>query len=54
MSKKELIIKLIKEFEKDKKIIVTNLVKIMDIINLEASDEYGKVTLTIKYKRKDK
>lgn len=54
MSKKELIIKLIKEFEKDKKIIVTNLVKIMDIINLEASDEYGKVTLTIKYERKDK
>ena len=54
MSKKELIIKLIKEFEKNKKVIVTNLIKAMDIINLEASDEYGKVTLTIKYERKDK
>lgn len=54
MSKKELIIKLIKEFEKDKKIIVTNLVKVMDMINLETSDEYGKVTLTIKYERNDK
>lgn len=52
--KKELIIKLIKEFEKDKKVIVTNLVKAMNIINLEASDEYGKVTLTIKYERNDK
>ena len=52
--KKELIIKLIKEFEKDKNIIVTNLVKVMDTINLEASDEYGKVTLTIKYERNDK
>ena len=54
MSKKELIIKLIKEFEKDKKTIVTNLIKVMDMINLEASNEYGKVTLTIKYERKDK
>lgn len=54
MSKKELIIKLIKEFEKDKKVIVTNLVKVMDVINLETSDEYGRVTLTIKYERKDK
>lgn len=54
MSKKELIIKLIKEFEKDKKVIVTNLIKVMDVINLEASNEYGKVTLTIKYERNDK
>lgn len=54
MSKKELIIKLIKEFEKDKKVIVTNLIKAMNIINLEASNEYGKVTLTIKYERNDK
>lgn len=54
MNKKELIIKLIKEFEKDKKIIVTNLVKVMDVINLEVSDEYGKVTLTIKYERNNK
>lgn len=54
MSKKELIIKLIKEFEKDKKVIVTNLVKAMDVINLEVSDEYGKATLTIKYERNNK
>ena len=54
MNKRELIIKLIKEFEKDKKVIVTNLIKAMDVINLEASDEYGKVTLTIKYERNDK
>ena len=54
MNKRELIIKLIKEFEKDKKVIVTNLIKAMNIINLEASDEYGKVTLTIKYERNDK
>ena len=54
MSKKELIIKLIKEFEKDKKVIVTNLIKTMDVINLEASNECGKVTLTIKYERNDK
>ena len=54
MNKRELIIKLIKEFEKDKKIIVTNLIKAMDVINLEASNEYGKVTLTIKYERNDK
>ena len=54
MNKRELIIKLIKEFEKDKKVIVTNLIKAMDVINLEASNEYGKVTLTIKYERNDK
>ena len=54
MSKKELIIKLINRFEEDKKNIVTNLIKAMNIINLETSDEYGKVTLTIKYERNDK
>lgn len=54
MIKKELIIKLINRFEKDKKDIVTNLIKAMNIINLETSDEYGKVTLTIKYERNDK
>lgn len=52
--KKELVIKLIKEFEKDKKVIVTNLVKVMNVINLEVSDKYGKATLTIKYERNDK
>lgn len=54
MNKKELIIKLINRFEEDKKDIVTNLIKAMNIINLEASDEYGKVTLTIKYEMNDK
>ena len=50
--KKELIDTLYKEFEKDKELIKKNLMQYMDSVYLETSDEYGKVTLLIKYERK--
>lgn len=52
--KKELIEKLFKEFEKDKETIEKNLMQVMEQIMLETSDNYGKLTLTIKYERKEK
>ena len=50
--KKELIDKLFNEFEKDKDTIKQNLLMALDTIVLESSNEYGKLTLTIKYERK--
>lgn len=50
--KKELIDKLFDEFDKDKETIKENLLKVMDVILLSTSDDYGKFTLTIKYERK--
>lgn len=52
--KKELIKTLFQEFEKDKETIEKNLMQVMEQIMLEASDNYGKLTLTIKYERKEK
>lgn len=47
--KSELYELLINEFEKDKDVIKDNLIKAMDVIQLEASDKFGKMELTIKY-----
>ena len=52
--KKELIKTLFQEFEKDKETIEKNLMQVMEQIMLETSDNYGKLTLTIKYERKEK
>ena len=52
--KNVLIYNLFKEFEKNKESIQKNLLKVMDSIWLEISDEYGKLTMTIQYERKDK
>ena len=54
MMKEELINKLFKELEKDKDTIKENLLKVLDVIVLESADEYGKLTLTIKYEGKMK
>lgn len=50
--RKELIEVLLNEFEKDKKVIVQNLLMAMNEIMLEASNEYEKSILTIKIERK--
>ena len=52
--KQELIKKIFNEFEKDKKLIKSNLLETMDIIILEVKDKYGKITMTIKYERREK
>lgn len=51
--KKELIQKLLDEFDKDRKIIVRNLLEVMDKIVLETKDKYGKIRMTIKYERRE-
>ena len=51
--KEELINKLFEEFEKDKDIIKLNLLKVMDTIMLETENEFGKLSLIIKYERKE-
>lgn len=51
--KKELINKLLNEFEKDREVIIRNLLEAMDMIVLEASDDYGKFKLIINYERND-
>lgn len=51
--KKELINKLFNEFDNDREAIVKNLLEVMDMVYLYAKDEYGKVTMTIKYERND-
>ena len=50
--KDRLIKVLFEEFEKDKDIIKENLMKVMEIITLETKDDYGTLTMTIKYERK--
>lgn len=49
--KEKLINQLFAEFEYDKDIIKENLLKVMDTILLSTSDDYGKLTLTIKYEK---
>ena len=51
--KEELINVLFEEFEKDKEIIKKNLLQYMDTTYLETSDKYGKLTMSIIYRRKD-
>ena len=50
--KKELIKKMFEEFEKDKFTIEKNLLQVMDTIILATKDNYGTLTMTIKYERK--
>ena len=52
--KKELIKKMFEEFEKDKVTIEKNLLQVMDTIILSTKDNYGTLTMTIKYERKEK
>lgn len=51
--KKELLDKLLNEFDKDKEIIKRNLLEVMDVIILEAKDKYGSFKLIINYERND-
>lgn len=51
--KKELIERLLNEFDNDREVIVKNLLEVMDMIVLEASDNYGKFKLIINYERND-
>ena len=51
--KKELIEKLLNEFDNDREVIVKNLLEAMDMIGLATTDDYGKVIMTIKYERRD-
>lgn len=50
--KKELIEKLLNEFDNDREVIVKNLLEVMDEICLETSNDCEKVTMIIKYLRK--
>ena len=51
--KKELIEKLLSEFDNDREVIVKNLLEVMDMIVLATTDDYGKIIMTIKYERRD-
>lgn len=51
MTRKELIDKLIDEFEKDKEVIKQNMLLAMDTIYLETKDNFEKITLQIKIER---
>lgn len=51
--KKELIERLLNEFDNDREVIIRNLLEVMDMIVLEASDNYGKFKLIINYERND-
>lgn len=51
--KKKLIEKLLNEFDNDREVIIRNLLEVMDMIVLEASDNYGKFKLIINYERND-
>lgn len=50
--RKELIERLLKEFDKDREVIINNLLLALEEIVLEASNEYEKIILNIKIKRK--
>jgi hypothetical protein len=52
--KKELIKRLFDEFDKDKELIARNLMEVLETIILETKDDYGTLTMTIKYERKIK
>ena len=51
--KKELLEKLLNEFDKDREVIIRNLLEVMDMIVLATNDDYGKIILTIKYERRE-
>lgn len=51
--KKELIERLLNEFDNDREIIVKNLLEVMDMIVLATTDDYGKIIMTIKYERRE-
>lgn len=51
--KKELIEKLLNEFDNDREVIVRNLLEVMDMIVLATTDDYGKIIMTIKYERRE-
>lgn len=51
--KKELIERLLNEFDNDREIIVRNLLEVMDEICLETQNENGEATLIIKYEGND-
>lgn len=51
--KKELLEKLLDEFDKDREVIIRNLLEVMDMIVLATTDDYGKVIMTIKYERRE-
>lgn len=51
--KRELIEKALTMFEKDKKIIIDNLVLVNDNISLEVADENYKVTIKIGIEKKE-
>ena len=51
--KKELIERLLNEFDNDREVIVKNLLEVMDMIVLAATDDYGKIIMTIKYERRE-
>ena len=51
--KRELIEKLLNEFDNDREVIVRNLLEVMDMIVLATTDDYGKIIMTIKYERRD-
>ena len=51
--KKELIERLLNEFDNDREVIVKNLLEVMDMIVLATTDDYGKIIMTIKYERRE-
>ena len=51
--KRELIEKLLNEFDNDREVIVKNLLEAMDMIVLTTTDDYGEIIMTIKYERRD-
>ena len=51
--KRELIEKLLDEFDNDREVIVRNLLEVMDMIVLATTDDYGKIIMTIKYERRE-
>ena len=51
--KEKLIDTLFEEFEKDKEIIKKNIMWYIDSVCLQTSDDYGKLSLTVKYERKE-
>lgn len=51
--KKELIERLLNEFDNDREVIVRNLLEVMDMIVLATTDDYGKIIMTIKYERRE-
>ena len=51
--KEKLIDTLFEEFEKDKEIIKKNIMWCMDSVWLQTSNDYGNLSLIVKYERKE-